>query len=391
MDRELQWPSERVIAFTSFLRESGFQIGVQESADFLRVLGLQPLHTIDEVQRLWQPIACQSKRDVHAWSDLFLRFWVPHRVKGSSKVSGQVKQSRSLQQRIEQSQSHGSQSATPPPSSVTAQTPSSGEDHHGDQSDPASSPRSMGGASQVDALHDREAQQWMPSDLATLEHLARRVQRTLPTTPTRRWQASLHGSKLDGRRTLRKSAALLGESLIPCWRARRREPVELVILADVSRSMEAHAALALRTARAFHRIMGARIFVFHVRLKEITDLMKRDTPAVQERINAVTAGFQSGTRIAESLRALHSLKPNLSLGRRTRLWIFSDGYDTDGPDDLPAALREVTRKGVKVDWFYPTREKPASSACKNAYSLVQNWLAAGNFPSLRASLQSTLL
>lgn len=180
----------------------------------------------------------------------------------------------------------------------------------------------MGGASTVDALHDRESQMWMPSDLNSLEQLARGIHRRLPQTRTRRWQSSIHGLKLDGRRTLRKSASLLGDSLIPCWKRRRREPIELILLNDVSRSMEAHAALALRTSRAFHRVMGARVFVFHLRPIEVTDLMRRDTPAVQERINAVTAGFQSGTRIADSIRALHSHRPSVSFNRRTRLWIF---------------------------------------------------------------------
>jgi uncharacterized protein with von Willebrand factor type A (vWA) domain len=387
MGRELQWPSERVLAFSAFLRASGFQIGPQESADFLRVLELKALFTLSEVERLWRPIACQNKGDVRAWNDLFFRFWAPHRVKGSSKVTGQLKPSRNLQQRVEQSQMHSDPNAVPPSSSASALASTPGSNLNTPLNDAESARRSMGGASQVDALHDRRGQQWMPTELASLEQLARRIQRTFPTAPTRRWKLSLRGSRLDGRRTLRKSAALLGESLVPCWRARRREPVELVILADASRSMEAHAALALRTARVFQRIMGARIFVFHVRLMEVTDLMRLDTPAVQERINAVTAGFQSGTRIAECVHRLQSFKPTLSLGRRTRLWIFSDGFDTDGPDELARVLAGFTSKGVKVDWFYPTREKPASLACVNAHPYVENWLAAENLTSLRTSFQ----
>ncbi|HCO57285.1 MAG: VWA domain-containing protein [Burkholderiaceae bacterium] len=386
MGADLAWPSERVLAFGLFLRESGFQIGPQEQRDFLRVLHAKPLTTLGEVQLLWRPIACHSKRDHMAWQDLFLRFWEPHRTRGTTKVSGQTKPSRNLQQRVEQAKAHDSQTSQQANKhSASGQTDArcgTGED----DTEKKPSERSMGGASTVDALHDRESQMWMPSDLNSLEQLARGIHRRLPQTRTRRWQSSIHGLKLDGRRTLRKSASLLGDSLIPCWKRRRREPIELILLNDVSRSMEAHAALALRTSRAFHRVMGARVFVFHLRPIEVTDLMRRDTPAVQERINAVTAGFQSGTRIADSIRALHSHRPSVSFNRRTRLWIFSDGFDTAPSDQLACELQYLNDKGVKVDWFYPTRQAPTSQAAKAASAMVSEWLPAHDFVSLRSSL-----
>ena len=111
MGADLAWPSERVLAFGLFLRESGFQIGPQEQRDFLRVLHAKPLATLGEVQLLWRPIACHSKRDHMAWQDLFLRFWEPHRTRGTTKVSGQTKPSRNLQQRVEQAKAHDSQTA----------------------------------------------------------------------------------------------------------------------------------------------------------------------------------------------------------------------------------------------------------------------------------------
>ena len=387
MATSLSWPTERVRCFGTFLRESGLRVGTQEVADFLRVLYLRPMATLREVESLWRPIACQSKRDSLAWPDLFQRFWEPHRVRGSSKVSGQTRPSPSLQQRVDASQAHG-QEMPGSPSHRPSGADSDVAGTHQMQENLDSAQQAMGGASQLDALHDRRGQMWMPSDLISLERLARQMQRQLPQTPTRRWRSSLRGSRIDGRQTLRQSAALLGESLIPCWKTPRHEPVEIIILNDVSRSMESHAALALRASRAFHRVMNARVFVFHVRMIEVTDLMKRDTPAVQERINAVTAGFQSGTRIAASIRALRLATPTIKLGRRTRVWIFSDGFDTDPAENLGSSLEWLSSKGVRMDWFYPTRAKPVSEAAHAARPYVQRWLPAYDFPSLRSSLQS---
>jgi uncharacterized protein with von Willebrand factor type A (vWA) domain len=120
---------------------------------------------------------------------------------------------------------------------------------------------------------------------------------------------------------------------------------------------------------------------------EVSELMGRDTPGVQERINAVTAGFQSGTRIAESLKSLKRLRPSLTLNRRSRLWIFSDGYDTDPPEALPSELAELTARGVRVDWFYPTRQRPQSEAALASHAHVHHWFPANDLASLRSSLQ----
>ena len=79
--------------------------------------------------------------------------------------------------------------------------------------------------------------------------------------------------------------------------------------------METHAQLFLRIARAFVGVLDARVFVFHTRLAEVTPLLQRDSARVQEKINAVTAGFGGGTRIATSLADFHRVHAKGQLGR----------------------------------------------------------------------------
>jgi uncharacterized protein len=133
---------------------------------------------------------------------------------------------------------------------------------------------------------------------------------------------------------LRRSVAHGGLPLSPVWQRPRQEPPRLFVLVDVSRSMEAHAAFFLRVARAFVQCAQARAFVFHVHLAEVTPLLQRDSATVQEKINAVTAGFGAGTRIAANLQAFARQHARAQLGRDTRVWLMSDGFDTDAPEDL---------------------------------------------------------
>jgi uncharacterized protein with von Willebrand factor type A (vWA) domain len=166
------------------------------------------------------------------------------------------------------------------------------------------------------------------------------------------------------RRTLRASLRTGGLPVHPVWRAPRREWPRLFILVDVSRSMETHAQLFLRIARAFVTAMNARVFVFHTRLAEVTPLLRSDSEAVQEKINAVTAGFGGGTRIATSLADFRAVHARAQLARSARVWVLSDGFDADPPPQLAEELARIRARGARLQWFHPSEAPPASQAMR---------------------------
>ncbi|MFT3817353.1 MAG: VWA domain-containing protein [Rubrivivax sp.] len=192
------------------------------------------------------------------------------------------------------------------------------------------------------------------------ERIAERLRRRL----TRRWHDAA-GHRLDLRRTLRASLATGGLPLEPAWRRRRRDRPQLFLLVDVSRSMQTHAQLFLRIARALAGAASARVFVFHTRLAEVTPLLRSDSAAVQEKVNAVTAGFGGGTRIATSVddfRKVHARAQLGRFGRSARVWLLSDGFDADEPEALAASLAALRAKGARIEWIHPTDAVPASAA-----------------------------
>jgi uncharacterized protein with von Willebrand factor type A (vWA) domain len=226
---------------------------------------------------------------------------------------------------------------------------------------------------------------WLPQELGELQRLAKQITTRLKPLPTRRWRSAKPGQRLDLRQTLRRSVAWGGEPLAPAWQIRRDEPPRLFILADVSRSMESHAPLFLRIARAFALEAEARVFVFHTQLAEVTPLMQRDSAAVQEKINAVTAGFGAGTRIAHSLQDFLRVHARAQLRRGARVWIMSDGYDTDEPDQLLAALQALRGRGARVTWFHPTRTAPLSAAVQHARASVHRFIPLASLADLAAA------
>ncbi|MFM2035849.1 MAG: hypothetical protein RL459_1114 [Pseudomonadota bacterium] len=380
-------PTERLASFAALLRDHGLTVGVSEQLAMLQV-SLQ-MGSLKEkpLQAAWRAIACHSHREWKLWPELYERYWHPEKLRGGVKVSGQTRPSRDLRQSVQQMREQmdaasqpGSSRQTPSSSHTAGDMPAASQN----ESDPGS-PRAQGGASRTDPLHQRDGQMWLPQELGALQNLARQITARLQPRPTRRWRVAQPGQRLDLRQTLRRSVSWGGELMQPAWQVRRVEPPRLFILADVSRSMESHAGLFLRIARAFALEAQARVFVFHVRLAEITPLMQRDSANVQEKINAVTAGFGAGTRIAASLHDFARQHARAQLGRGSRVWVFSDGFDTDEPEQLAQTLQELVARGARVTWFHPTRQVPAAAALQRARGSIERFIPLASLADLAAA------
>lgn len=373
-------PLQALAGFAAFLREHGLHVGVAEQQAFVRAALALPVHgrawQVRHISAAWRALACHNARDWPRWPDLFERYWQPQRVKGSTRVSGQTRPRPDLRQLVQQLHddlASGKPGQAPPgrgaPDTALHDSPAADT---GTDTDAA--PRSQGGATRTDALHDRSLALWLPQDLAQLQALAERIAARLRRRQTRRWQADSRGRRLDLRRTLRNCLHTSGEPVAPAWRQPRRERPRLFILVDVSRSMETHAQLFLRIARAFVQAAQARAFVFHTRLAEVTPLLQRDSATVQEKVNAVTAGFGGGTRIATSVADFCQVHARRQLGRRSRVWLLSDGFDADPPDQLREQLAAVHRRGARVTWFHPGPARPPSAALHGCDGLIDRFI-----------------
>jgi uncharacterized protein len=376
-------PLQAIVGFASLLRDHGYTLGIAEQQAMVRAslaLPVQDAATAPrQLRAAWRAIACHNARDWRRWDELFDRYWHPQRVRGSTRVSGLTRPSRDLRQTVQELQ-QGLAGDQPPgrqgPVDTALDALGTGE---ADAQAPA---RAQGGATRTDPLHDKRFLEWLPQDLSTLERLAERIAQHLRRRLTRRWRQHPRGRRLDVRRTLRASLATGGVPLHPVFAQRRREEPKLFILVDVSRSMETHAQLFLRIARAFVHAADARVFVFHTRLAEVTPLLQRDSAAVQEKVNAVTAGFGGGTRIATSLTDFTAVHARGQIGRSSRVWVFSDGFDADPPHELFDALQVVRRHGARITWFHPGDLLPASVAFQPCRPLIEKTLRLNRLADL---------
>ena len=384
-------PLQRIGEFAALLRDHGFRVGVDEQRCMLRVAQRLGPNEPSAVASAWRAIACSDERDWRRWQEIFDRFWWPQRLRGQVRVSQQTRRSRDLRQAVQELRRQLDAEAAGAQAPGTRDTQGSADHAAAAESSPQPGrERAQGGASRTEALHAREHQMWLPQDLAALRRLAAEIAQRLRPRPTRRWRgAPAHAAaRLDLRATLRRSVAWGGEPLQAAWRMRRVEAPRLFILVDVSRSMEAHGAFFLRVARAFAQQCEARVFVFHVRPAEITALLRRDSAATQEQVNAVTAGFGAGTRIGACVQAFARGAARHQVVRGSRVWVFSDGFDTDAPELLGDALRALRGRGARIGWFYPTRAVPQAAALQRARDCIDTFVPLASIADLAAARKS---
>ncbi len=376
-------PERHVQAFVAYLRDHGFVLGLAELAAMIDIAARADIEDADQVQAFWRGLACSNQKQWQQFPVLFEAFWFAHRAKGKVKSSQRKRQGKQLHEIVQELQGQGSSMPTDP------QAGTLGLSSHGEGDSEAGSQSGQGGASATDPLTEKPLGQWLPHDSEQLDRYIEPLQARLRRRLIQHYRRASQASRIDLRQSIRRAMGTAGELVCLQKRARQTVMPKVYILVDVSQSMETHAQFFLRMARSFCQIMDARAFVFHTGLIEVTDLLRRNSGRVQEKINAVTFGFGGGTRIATSLKAFMATARRGSHGQRIRglsrrdvVLVLSDGFDTDPSDQLPEAVAAIRGAGAQLYWLHPTVERPRSRAIEACGSKISGFLGISHLGSL---------
>ena len=373
---------EAIAGFAGTLRDAGFRVGVREQQALVQTALALPLGESRRLRGLWRAVVCTGREQWRRYPELFDAYWYPRRRRGSTRMQGEPGRRRNLAQAVQQLRAElDAQAAAKLPPLLSGATGATDEV-------PARADGAQGGASRAEPLHQRPFARWSEADLDRLHALAEQIAERLRHRLLRRCRPAAAGGRLDLRRTLRASLRTGGLPLQPAWRARRCERPRVFVLVDVSRSMELHAPLFLRVARALVQALRARAFVFHTRLAEIAELLRKCSGRVQEKIDAVTFGFGAGTRIGASLADFAAAHARGQLGRGATVMVLSDGFDADPPDGLAVAVARIKRSGARIVRLHPTQKLHLSAALAQAAPLVDNFFPAYSLESLERLAQS---
>lgn len=236
--------------------------------------------------------------------------------------------------------------------------PAAGEDDPDPADDPATSLPELR-PSDRDRLADVPFDELDPDDLARIGAAIEDAARAWPTRRARRTRPARHGRAIDPRRTIRRSLRTAGEPIHLSHVARIRRPRRVVMLADVSGSMQTYVRAYLHLLRGLGRGVEAETFAFATRLTRITPALRHRDPrtAVALATEEVTDRY-AGTRIASCLGQLLQHPTWGTTVRGAVVIIASDGWDSDPPGELADQLRRLARRAERIVWVNPRAAAP---------------------------------
>lgn len=225
-------------------------------------------------------------------------------------------------------------------------------------------------------------------DLRRVEEALDRLAVRLATRKSRRTHPSRRRGRIDLRRSLRRAVRHDGEILRPARRRRRIERPRLVLLCDVSGSMERYSRFLLRFLLAAGRDSDVETFVFSTRLTRLTRRLRAAPPErVLDDLSRWVPDWSGGTRIGDCLSRFLEEHGRTLLGQRTVVVIMSDGLDRGEVDDLEHAMRGIRRRARKVIWLNPllaTRDyEPEARGMKAALPHVDEFAPGHSLEALR--------
>jgi uncharacterized protein with von Willebrand factor type A (vWA) domain len=244
-------------------------------------------------------------------------------------------------------------------------------------------PLSVPAASEVEAMAARDFSTFSAEQLDDVLRLTVKIARRLARRVSRRRRPV---RRRGLRRTLRANLTR-GEIIDLRYRRRKRRKVRLVLLCDVSGSMDLYSRFLLQFLFALQHVFArVETFTFSVHLTRVTEhLRARSYREVLKRLQDVR-DWSGGTRIGESLAEFNRRWPHL-VDRRTIVIVLSDGWDTGDPEVLATELLRIKRRAGRVIWLNPLLGNPSyeplTRGMAAALPLVDHFAAAHNLAALR--------
>ncbi|MGP7998393.1 MAG: vWA domain-containing protein [Streptosporangiaceae bacterium] len=209
-------------------------------------------------------------------------------------------------------------------------------------------------ASRAERLAGTDFAELTPDELAALAGLMRELTLAVPLRRSRRHRPTARGRHTDLRSTLRQARRTGGHPLRLARRAPAMRPRQLIVLCDISGSMEPYARAMLQLLYCAAGGAGAEVFTFATRLTRLTPALAH-LPAEQALRQAGQAApdWLGGTRIGAALQEFNDTRGRPGLARGAVVLIISDGWDTGDPAVLRREMQRLSRVAHRIIWVNP--------------------------------------
>ena len=248
-------------------------------------------------------------------------------------------------------------------------------------------------ASNLQRLKHADFNSLSGTEYRLVERLARDIRLPLPQFDSRRNRPSCLGQRVYWPGVMHQAAQTGGELIRLPRLSRRPQPLPLLLLVDVSGSMERYARLLLAflhaaTRRTVSGHVQRDVFAFGTHLTDLTPAFKlADTDAMLVQASYLIDDFAGGTQLGESLKTLRQQHARRLVGRRTLVLIITDGLDTGEPAALKGELAWLRRRCRRLLWLNPLLRfdgyAPIARGAAELHSQAHGMVAVHNVSKLQ--------
>ncbi len=248
----------------------------------------------------------------------------------------------------------------------------------------------VGAWSADELLRTRDFAAMSPEEFARARVLIRQIALARPLRRTHRLRRDRRRGALDVRALVRSSLSTGGDPVRRAYRSRSTAPRKLVLLLDISGSMEAYArALLLYLHAAQGSGRGVETFAFGTRLTRLTsELGLRDSDSALAAAAKRVVDWSGGTRIGESLKAYNDDWGRRALTRGAVVVICSDGCERGDTTAIAVEMARLAHQAFAVVWVNPLKGhpdyQPLAGGMQAAYPYVDRLLSGHDIASLEA-------
>ncbi|MCB9038643.1 MAG: VWA domain-containing protein [Lewinellaceae bacterium] len=362
--------SANIVAFCRFLRQKGYALGPQEEADALRALeALAPFDSPASFQLCLKAALARTLAQQMLFDELYTQYW------------------RELEKAVNSKPKEGAPEKKP--AGPGQQQPKVQSIKNWLQGSQSRETEEMATFSSHEMASRKDFSTFREDDLWEVTRLIHQIARSLALRQSRRRKRSSRSFQLDLRRTLRLNMRRGGEILDLAFYEPARNKQQIVLLCDVSKSMDLYSRFLIQFVYAFQNAYRRiETFVFSTSLYRVTgQLRQRDFATALGELTDAVPGWSGGTRIGESLDMFCRSYAGKLLNNRTIVIIMSDGWDTGNPELLAESMRSIHSKSAKVIWLNPlagsASYEPNTLGLQAAMPFVDVFAAAHNAESLR--------
>ena len=361
----------RLGAFARLLHDSGIEAGPRRLTDATRALTYIDLKRETDFRGALRSVFVSRKEDIPTFEAAFDIFWAPP----DPRITAGAIPGRSRPLRMSPERAAAWSAALGLSSSQMSR-----------EQEARSVPATSSGYSAEELLRQKDFEEMTWEETEQVKRLLEQAAWRVAERRTRRMRAGKTGP-IDLRRSARHAIRSSGE-LMQLFRRRprlRRRP--LVLICDVSGSMERYSRLLMIFAYAIARREDLEAFVFSTRLTRITrQLRQRDLDKALEAVSKGVHDFSGGTRIGDALADFNRHWARRVLGHGAVVIIVSDGWDRGDPDQLTAELIHLRRSAHRLVWLNPLigseGYQPLTRGMAAALPYCDDFLAAHNVQAL---------